>query len=728
MPCSHQILQILENFKSYGGERVIGPFHKSFSAVVGPNGSGKSNVIDALLFVFGKRAAQLRLKRVSELIHHSSSTDERPSQAKVSVYFHEIIDTGDGDEDYEIVPDSEVVLSRLARRDNTSVYQWNGVTKPMSDIAKYLQRKGVDLQHNRFLILQGEVEQISLMPPKAKDENSSGGLLEYLEDMIGSHQFVPATEEAAARVEECSVQRQEALGRLQAVTREKEGLQAAQQEARALLQAEHQLRCAQHLYAQLQKYSYDRQEAEYVADREKVAAQLEETRTKLKEAGEQLSEYTTQRKEQQAAYDQIYQELVTTKEEFQAYERRDIKLKADCQHAKKQVQKLTKQIQQASSQYANAQVAVDEAKEQIPVLEQARDQLLDKQKVESAVLDELFQARQAETKSLREDLDQVTTALAPLVEDRSSAQAKLATAQTAVSLATSATKQLEKQYQSARSELAQLDANQEALKDSLAQTRSEIQGKTLQRENLQNEDRVLAEKETQVAKKHKTLVVSVDVLQAMKVPYPHAFLTHLYLPQARVEESKSLLASSGGRNKPSKAVLGLLKASRPGGPLAKVGLLGRLGDLAAIHADYDVAISTACGMLDHLVVQTTAGAQRCLEFLRQHNLGRANFIPLDKLSKGAHDRPVVTPEDAPRLMDLLNYKQPALAPALFLAVGNTLVAPDLETATRWAYEYEKRWRVVTLDGKLIDTTGTMSGGGKSVKKGGMRLTVSVGAS
>lgn len=156
-----------------------------------------------------------------------------------------------------------------------------------------------------------------------------------------------------------------------------------------------------------------------------------------------------------------------------------------------------------------------------------------------------------------------------------------------------------------------------------------------------------------------------------------------------------------------------------------MGLLGRLGDLAAIHADYDVAISTACGMLDHLVVQTTAGAQRCLAFLRQHDLGRANFIALDKLPKGAHDRPVTTPEDAPRLVDLIQYKQAALAPALFLAVHNTLVAPDLTTASRWAYEYDKRWRVVTLDGKLIDAAGTMSGGGKSVKRGGMRLTVRI---
>lgn len=55
----------MENFKSYGGLREIGPFHKCFSSIVGPNGSGKSNVIDAMLFVFGKRAKKLRLNKVN---------------------------------------------------------------------------------------------------------------------------------------------------------------------------------------------------------------------------------------------------------------------------------------------------------------------------------------------------------------------------------------------------------------------------------------------------------------------------------------------------------------------------------------------------------------------------------------------------------------------------------------------------------------------------------------
>ena len=96
-----------------------------------------------------------------------------------------------------------------------------------------------------------------------------------------------------------------------------------------------------------------------------------------------------------------------------------------------------------------------------------------------------------------------------------------------------------------------------------------------------------------------------------------------------------------------------------------------------------------------------------------------------KQKKGAHDRVVETPENAPRLFDLISPANYAITPALYLAVGNTLVAPDLETASRWAYEYSRRWRVVTMDGKLIETAGTMSGGGRSVRRGGMRLGVSI---
>lgn len=59
------------NFKSYEGLKSLGPFHHKFSAIIGPNGSGKSNLIDSLIFVFGKKASWMRLKKLKELIHNS---------------------------------------------------------------------------------------------------------------------------------------------------------------------------------------------------------------------------------------------------------------------------------------------------------------------------------------------------------------------------------------------------------------------------------------------------------------------------------------------------------------------------------------------------------------------------------------------------------------------------------------------------------------------------------
>nr|KAK5432306.1 Structural maintenance of chromosomes protein 4 [Exophiala xenobiotica] len=106
----------------------------------------------------------------------------------------------------------------------------------------------------------------------------------------------------------------------------------------------------------------------------------------------------------------------------------------------------------------------------------------------------------------------------------------------------------------------------------------------------------------------------------------------------------------------------------------------------------------------------------CIEYLRKNNLGRANFILLDKL---AHRdlSPIHTPENVPRLFDLIKPEDERFAPAL-RHHADTLVARDLDQANRIAYG-ARRWRVVTLDGQLIDVSGTMSGGGARVARGAM---------
>ena len=169
-----------ENFKSYAGKVVLGPFHQNFTSVIGPNGSGKSNVIDSLLFVFGFKASKIRLKKLSSLIHFSDSVkDKPPTSCTVTIHFQTIID--DLDEPgvkYTTVEGSKFTISRTAFKDGSSCYRVDGRKKQMRDIKQRLRSEGIDLDHNRFLILQGEVEQIALMKPKGKDENDEG-MLEY---------------------------------------------------------------------------------------------------------------------------------------------------------------------------------------------------------------------------------------------------------------------------------------------------------------------------------------------------------------------------------------------------------------------------------------------------------------------------------------------------------------------------------------------------------------------
>eukprot|EP00557_Chaetoceros_sp_GSL56_P011228 CAMPEP_0176486162 /NCGR_PEP_ID=MMETSP0200_2-20121128/5422_1 /TAXON_ID=947934 /ORGANISM="Chaetoceros sp., Strain GSL56" /LENGTH=1331 /DNA_ID=CAMNT_0017882847 /DNA_START=84 /DNA_END=4076 /DNA_ORIENTATION=- len=685
---------ILDNFKSYAGVKTIGPFHKCFSSIVGPNGSGKSNVIDAMLFVFGKRAKKLRLNKVSELIHSSAAFQKNPLEyAQVSVYFQEIIDTGDGDEDYIIVPDSEIVVTRVAKRDNSSQYKLDGKNCSFRQVATFLNSKGIDLDNNRFLILQGEVEMISMMPPKGKTENDEG-LLEYLEDIIGSNQYVEQTNEAAQKVEELTELRQEKLNRVKAVEKEKEGLEGAKLEAEALLNKEREIRKKKNILYQIHKHACQVEFERMEEKRSELSTQLEEERAKLDVATKRVKEIENGLSTQHAEYEEAHAELVKTKEEFASYERRDIQLREEIKHGKEAKKKLSAKAEKEANKQVEAEEKAMNAEESIPLLEKELQELEDEKIKQDAKLEEIFQETRGVTEKLRRELEEKTQELAPVVQERSIFQANLDTAMTEVNLLEDVVTRAKEQVDNAEQELDTIDSKQDQLRKKLASFEDELVASKQRILDAEKEDADLAEAEKVLSKKYSDVT-------------------------AQSEEAKAALQSGMTR---SKAVTGILKAARKGNELADVGILGRLGDLATISDQYDVAISTACGYLDHIVVQTTAGAQRCLEFLRKHGLGRANFIPLDKMKKGAHDRVVETPEGAPRLFDLITPSNYVITPALYLGVGNTLVAPDLETATRWAYDFGKRWRVVTLDGNLIEISGTMQGGGKSVRRGGMRFT------
>lgn len=176
-------------------------------------------------------------------------------------------------------------------------------------------------------------------------------------------------------------------------------------------------------------------------------------------------------------------------------------------------------------------------------------------------------------------------------------------------------------------------------------------------------------------------------------------------------EAKASLAA----DKSESAVLSSLNKLKSQGRIK--GFHGRLGDLGVIDDKYDVAITTACNALNNLVVDTVEQGQACIEHLRKGNVGRASIIVLEKLPKG-NLGPIDTPEGVPRLFDLIKPKDPSFAPAFYKAVRDTLVAKNLEQAQRIGYG-KRRYRVVTLEGQVVDPSGTMSGGGTRVQRGGM---------
>ena len=89
---------------------MIGPFLKRFTSVIRPKGSGKSNLIESLLFIFGRRARDMRLKQLPQLIHNSNEEANQPKKTSVEVQFVEIMDFED--EAYDIIPNTEFSIRR----------------------------------------------------------------------------------------------------------------------------------------------------------------------------------------------------------------------------------------------------------------------------------------------------------------------------------------------------------------------------------------------------------------------------------------------------------------------------------------------------------------------------------------------------------------------------------------------------------------------------------------
>ncbi|XP_015597298.1 structural maintenance of chromosomes protein 4 [Cephus cinctus] len=678
-----------ENFKSYAGKQVVGPFHKCFSAIVGPNGSGKSNVIDSMLFVFGYRASKIRSKKISVLIHNSSEHQDVRS-CTVSVYFEQIIDKPGSD--YDIVPNGGFKISRTAFKDNSSFYELNGKKVQFKEIAKLLRSHRVDLDYNRFLILQGEVEQIAMMKPKGQSEHDIG-MLEFLEDIIGTARYKEPLNRLSEKVEVLTERRVEKLNRLRVVEKEKDDLEEPMQDAIQYLKIENII-----IKLQYQLYHCKRREAAKVlTTHEEKKQELDKDFSDLTEqmsvVHKELQVKKAELKEKSKKWEQLQQKKEATTEKFDNIRKQDEALHAELVETNKRRKANLASVKTEKAKLEELASVPEKNAKTIEECEIVAEKTVKQQECEEAALATLMSG-------LREKTE-------PLLKQRSELETELITHRKNVD-------QVKAAFDIAKSELQLYTSVEETEKSKLENLHKTLQ---VTIETLKERQCQLQSFEQKIPATRRSLdEVRKDLEETKQREFEVS--NKLRNMRVQVEEKRCAMNASRSRNR----VLDSLMQEKQAGRLP--GIFGRLGDLGAIDAKYDVAVSTACGPLDNIVVDTVATAQTCVQFLRDRDIGRATFIPLEKQQPLLQQcrQKIQTPENVPRLFDLIKVEDERVLPAFYYGVRNTLVAKDLEQATRVAYGAQ-RHRVVTLKGELIETSGTMSGGGRTVLKGRMGQSV-----
>ncbi|XP_066249114.1 structural maintenance of chromosomes protein 4 [Euwallacea similis] len=678
-------------FKSYAERQVLGPFHKCFNAIVGPNGSGKSNVIDSLLFVFGYRATKIRCKKVSVLLHNSDNYHNIQS-CTVTIHFALIVDK-EGDS-YDVVPGSEFVVSRTACRDNSSYYELNNRRVQFKEVAILLKKHGIDLDHNRFLILQGEVEQISMMKCKGEKDGETG-MLEYLEDIIGTTRYKKPLEQVFNRVEELTERRIEKLNRLKMVQDEVDELQGPMEEAVGFLKVENTVvRSKNFIYQYNIKNVKLKSQAEQEAKEEVLEIQ-NQYKERLRTLTEEKQKHCEIQDKEATIYENLKKKKEELKEAFDKASKKDVQLQEEMT-SKNNARKKTKgQIAAEKEKLLKLENVPNENAKTVKEIEAKLEKTMKEKEVYEAEKSTLMLNIQRTTKGLQEQKEALQGNLVLLQEGVDKTKAEFTLAETELKVCLS-------NEENERQKL-------EHLKHSLIKSGETITERSKQIQILQQQ---LPEAKKQLETSNRELLQLIQ---------EEAQLTAAVRKQrATLEEGRSCMQAS----KSTSCVLdSLMNAKREG---KCPGLFGRLGDLGAIDGKYDVAVSTACGPLDNIVVDTVDCAQWCIEYLKQNDIGRAVFIALDKqehLRNKACSR-IQTPENVHRLFDLIKVSDERVKTAFYYALRDTLVAEDLEQASRIAYG-ARRYRVVTLKGDLIETSGTMSGGGKRVLRGRMGRSVAV---
>lgn len=666
------ILKALEmqGFKSFPDKTVL-EFNKGITAVVGPNGSGKSNISDAVRWVLGEQSTKtLRGSKMEDVIF--SGTDVRKAKGFAEVTLR--LDNTDR----SLNKDSDdVSVTRRYYRSGDSEYLVNGESARLRDVNELFMDTGLG-RDGYSIVGQGKIA--DMVSPKASERR------DMLEEAAGISHFRYRRGDAIKRL----AQAEENLVRLRDILSELESrvgpLKAQSEKAQKFIVLAGERK---NLEIGIWLNTIDKT-GEKMRDQEHkieiAEASHKEAQDELSKIGEMIDKAADGTRDINIKLEEIRNSASGFEEKLSDIDSQIKVAENSILHNNETIERINRDKAAENETEQNIDAAVSAARE---CIQKAEEQIADatRQMDELSKQEETYRLNSSEfsdrAAALSGEISALSVRLADCRVTAETANSSIEEIRSRISAIDESMGTRKDDYDALLKRKADAEAELKEIQNEIVSVKNAIDGYTLRFENR--------------GKKADNVKLAIDEKQR-----------ELHKGQDRVRLLEDLEKNMEGYFGAVKAVM------KESGRGALRGIYGPVSQLITVKEKYSAAIETALGAaVQNIVVDNETDAKRAMGFLKEHRAGRATFLPITAIKgrvlseQGLDDQYGFVSIAS----DLVSYDN-KYSEIIRWLLGRTAVAEDIDSAIAIAKKYSYRFRIVTLDGQVINAGGSMTGGSR----------------
>ncbi len=663
---------MLKNFKSF--KRLTLPIPEGFTAIVGPNGSGKSNIVDAICFVLGRSSAKsLRAERFSDLIFNGGKSGKPAKEAEVSLF----LDNSGREVPLEV---SEIKITRRVDTTGNSVYRLNGRRTSRTEILDVLSYATIQPDgHN--IVLQGDITGIIEMNPVERRGliDEIAGIAEYDER---KRKAMRELDKVSGNISQVETILSEVSAQLKKLDKEKtdamrhEFLKTEIRKSKGIVLYSNRLE----LEEKIGKLNNILNTEERRTQR--IQRHLDVLSLKLQVKKKELEKINTDiiLKEETEQFS-IFKEIEKVKNEL-------LYIKEKLENTKQKIEELDEGISGSRSGMAATTSEIERCRQEITAL------LKEKEEIEgdiSKIKGEINKNYEQITDEDKATLD-MKERLASTREHLEKENARLFEIEKANALL------LEKRSEKERifGELKRDIEDKKARFEDVSRLRKDSAGIKTELETALRDTASL---------KRELIDESMEIKKRLNKVQTTLQLKYSKFAQLDAKH-KTLQNMSQKKLTFNRAIDAVLKL-RDSGTIK--GIHGTISELGKSDPKFSKALEIAAGSgLKFIVVEDENVAEKCINYLKDNHIGRATFLPLNKLKIKPPDRQMkeIARKSLGFAVDLVDFDG-KFEKAFSYIFKNTVIIKDIPSGRKAGFG---KARMVTIDGDLIEISGSMSGG------------------